>query len=130
MQPAIKTNFSLSLIFLCVHYFFLLACSVHTGLAGHHCVQLLGRGVGPGSRVDQVHSARLLDAEREHEVLDPEVRDVGGAGDVQVLEGCAALAQDTQHLVVAQAVQHHVPQLFHLFCMQKFIKVSVSHQLS
>ena len=93
-------------------------------------MKLFGRGVGSRSRVDQVHPPRLLDAEREHEVLDPEVRDVGGAGDVQVLEGGAALAQDTQHLIVTQAVQDHVPQLFHLFCMQKFIKVSVSHQLS
>ena len=54
-------------------------------------MELLGRGVGPGPRVHQVHPPRLLDAEREHEVLDPEVRHVGAAGDVQVLEGGAAL---------------------------------------
>ena len=80
------------------------ACGVHPGLPGHHGVELLGRGVGPGPGVHQVHAARLLDREREHEVLDPEVRHVRGAGDVEELEGGAALAQDGQHLVVAEAV--------------------------
>ena len=72
------------------------ACCVHPCLPGHHCVELLGRGVGPGPRVHQVHPPRLLDAEREHEVLDPEVSHVGAAGDVQVLQGGAALTYNSK----------------------------------
>ena len=46
------------------------ACSVHPGLAGYHGVELLGGRVCARARVDQVHAPRLLDGEREHQVLE------------------------------------------------------------
>ena len=67
------------------------AGGVHRRVRGHHRVQLLGGRVGARARVDEVDAPRLLDGEREHEVLDPDVRHVSRARDVQVLQRRAVL---------------------------------------
>ena len=67
------------------------AGGVHRRVRGHHRVQLLGGRVGARARVDEVDAPSLLDGEREHEVLDPDVRHVSRARDVQVLQRRAVL---------------------------------------
>ena len=67
------------------------AGGVHRRVRGHHRVQLLGGRVGARARVDEVDAPSLLDGEREHEVLDPDVRHVRRARDVQVLQRRAVL---------------------------------------
>ena len=65
-------------------------------------------------RIHQIDPASFLDGKRKYEVLYAEVGHVRGAGDVQVLEDGAALAEDGEDLVVTHSVQHNVTQLLHL----------------
>ena len=67
-------------------------------------------------RIDEINTPSFLYCQGEDEVLDAEVGDVAGPGDVEVLEDGAVLPEDGEDLVVADAVEDHVAELLHLLC--------------
>ena len=73
-------------------------------------MQLLGGRVGARARVDEVDAPRLLYGEREHEVLDPDVRHVSRARDVQVLQRRAVLPWEERLSILTsiKAMLHNI----------------------
>ena len=72
-------------------------------------------------RIDKIYASSFLYGEWEDEILDAEIRDVTGPGDVQVLEDGAVLAEDGEDLVVADPVEDYMPELLHLLCGKQSI---------